>query len=130
MNLMKRFGWILLSILTLAGCTQSTTQSGSTDMDAFVSDLMSKMTLQEKIGQLNLITPGGGVPTGSVVSTDVETKIKAGNVGGIFGISGTERLRRTQKLAVEESRLGIPMIFGYDVIHGYKTIFPIPLGLS
>ncbi|HPF49970.1 MAG TPA: beta-glucosidase BglX [Draconibacterium sp.] len=127
---MKRFGLILISILILTACDQSTTKSENSEMDAFVSDLMSKMTLQEKIGQLNLITPGGGVPTGSVVSTDVEAKIKAGNVGGIFGISGPERLQLTQKMAVEESRLGIPMIFGYDVIHGYKTIFPIPLGLS
>lgn len=127
---MKRLGLIFLSILMITGCKQSITPSENSEMDAFVSDLMNRMTLQEKIGQLNLITPGGGVPTGSVVSTDVEAKIKAGNVGGIFGISGTERLRQTQKMAVEESRLGIPMIFGYDVIHGYKTTFPIPLGLS
>jgi beta-glucosidase len=60
----------------------------------------------------------------------VEAKIKAGNVGGIFGVYGPEKVRQAQKLAVEESRLGIPMIFGADVIHGYKTTFPIPLGLS
>jgi beta-glucosidase len=91
---------------------------------------MSEMTIEEKIGQLNLITPGGGIPTGSVVSTDVEAKVKAGNVGGIFGIYGPDKLRQAQQMAVEESRLGIPMIFGSDVIHGYKTTFPIPLGTS
>ena len=127
---MKRFGILVIAMVMLASCQQKSSTSGNSEMDGFVSDLMAKMTLQEKIGQLNLVTPGGGIPTGSVVSTDLEAKIKAGNVGGIFGISGPERLRETQRMAVDESRLGIPMIFGFDVIHGYKTIFPIPLGLS
>ncbi len=127
---MKRFGILVIAMVMLAACQQKSSTSGNSEMDGFVSDLMAKMTLQEKIGQLNLVTPGGGIPTGSVVSTDLEAKIKAGNVGGIFGISGPERLRETQRMAVDESRLGIPMIFGFDVIHGYKTIFPIPLGLS
>lgn len=127
---MKRIGILFIVMVMLAACQQKSSTSGNSEMDSFVTDLLAKMTLQEKIGQLNLVTPGGGIPTGSVVSTDLETKIKAGNVGGIFGISGPERLRETQRMAVEESRLGIPMIFGYDVIHGYKTIFPIPLGLS
>lgn len=95
-----------------------------------VEELLSKMTLEEKIGQLNLLTPGGGVATGSVVSEDVETKIKAGNVGGVFGVSSPERVRQAQDLAVKNSRLKIPLLIGSDVIHGYKTTFPIPLGLS
>ncbi|WP_243870356.1 beta-glucosidase BglX [Salegentibacter sp. BDJ18] len=95
-----------------------------------VEELLQKMTLEEKIGQLNLLTPGGGVATGSVVSEDVETKIKEGNVGGVFGVSSPEKVRQAQKLAVENSRLGIPLLIGSDVIHGYKTTFPIPLGLS
>lgn len=94
-----------------------------------VAVLMTKMTLQEKIGQLNLITPGG-IVTGEIVSKDVESKIKAGLVGGIFGINGVEKVRQAQEMAVRESRLGIPLIVGSDVIHGYKTTFPIPLGLS
>ncbi|MCA1758782.1 MAG: beta-glucosidase, partial [Bacteroidales bacterium] len=105
-------------------------QEKESEMERFVSDLLSRMTIEEKIGQLNLVTPGGGILTGSVVSTDVETKIKAGKVGGIFGIYGPDKLRQAQQMAVEESRLGIPMIFGADVIHGYKTTFPIPLGTS
>jgi len=105
-------------------------QEKESEMNRFIGDLMNRMTVQEKIGQLNLITPGGGIPTGSVVSTDVEAKVKSGQVGGIFGIYGPDRLRQAQQLAVEESRLGIPMIFGSDVIHGYKTTFPIPLGIS
>ena len=99
-------------------------------MDAFVQELMSKMTIEEKIGQLNLITPGGGIPTGEAVSTDVEAKIKAGNVGGIFGVYTPELVRQAQTLATKNSKHGIPMLFGADVIHGYKTTFPLPLGLS
>lgn len=95
-----------------------------------VEALLNKMTLEEKIGQLNLLTPGGGVATGSVVSQNVEEKIKAGQVGGLFGVTGPERVRVAQKLAVEQSRLGIPLLIGSDVIHGYRTTYPIPLGLS
>jgi beta-glucosidase len=90
---------------------------------------MSKMTIEEKIGQLNLVTPGGAV-TGSVVSTDVDTKIRKGQVGGLFGITGPDKIHRAQEIAVNNSRLHIPLIFGLDVIHGHRTIFPIPLGLS
>jgi beta-glucosidase len=104
--------------------------SVDTKMNSFISSLMAKMTLDEKIGQLNLLTPGGGVATGSVVSSDVESKIKAGSVGGLFGVIGVDRIRQAQELAVNNSRLKIPLIFGSDIIHGYKTTFPIPLGLS
>lgn len=99
------------------------------NMDKFVSDLMTKMTIEEKIGQLNLVT-GGEAITGSAVSTGVETKIKAGQIGGIFSMSSPTKIRAAQELAVKHSRLGIPIIFGMDVIHGYKTMFPIPLGLA
>ena len=95
-----------------------------------VEELLAKMTLEEKIGQLNLLTPGGGVATGSVVSEDVEAKIKAGKVGGVFGVSSPAKVRQAQELAVKNSRLGIPLLIGSDVIHGYKTTYPIPLGLS
>src|SRR5664279_1148506 len=98
-------------------------------MNAFVSNLMSKMTVDEKIGQLNLVTPGGAV-TGSVVSKDVDDKIRQGLVGGLFGITGPDKVRQAQDIAVKNTRLHIPLIFGLDVIHGHRTIFPIPLGLS
>ena len=104
-------------------------QSSATKMDRFIDRLMSKMTLQEKIGQLNLLNPGGGVPTGAAVSTGVEAKIKEGMVGGLFGVAGPEKVRKAQGLA-QESRMKIPLIIGSDVIHGYKTTFPIPLALS
>jgi len=99
-------------------------------MNAFVSDLMKKMTLDEKLGQLNLITPGAGVPTGSVVNSDVDKKIKTGLVGGMFGISGVENIRKAQDLVMRNSRLKIPMIFGSDIIHGYRTTFPLPIALA
>ncbi|MBW8243976.1 beta-glucosidase BglX [Muricauda oceani] len=95
-----------------------------------VEQLLQKMTIEEKIGQLNLLTPGGGVATGEVVSKDVGTKIKSGQVGGLFGVAGPAKVRKAQELAVKESRLGIPLLIGSDVIHGYKTTYPIPLGLS
>lgn len=99
-------------------------------MDQYVSSLMQKMTLDEKIGQLNLLIPGGAATTGSVVSSNVEAKIKQGSVGGLFGIIGAERIRQAQDIAVKQTRLKIPLIFGSDVIHGHKTTFPIPLGIS
>src|SRR3954469_5650004 len=110
--------------------TVNTTNNVSAKMNSFISALMAKMTLDEKLGQLNLLTPGGGVATGAVVSSDVEAKIKAGSVGGLFGVIGVDKIRQAQELAVTSSRLKIPLIFGSDIIHGYKTTFPIPLGLS
>lgn len=98
-------------------------------MNDFISDLMSKMTLEEKIGQLNLVT-AGEVTTGETVSTGVDGKIKNGDIGGIFSMTSVPRIRAAQELAVNHSRLKIPIIFGLDVIHGYKTTFPIPLGLA
>lgn len=95
-----------------------------------IEELLGKMTLEEKIGQLNLLTPGGGVATGSVVSENVEVKIKAGKVGGLFGVAGPEKVRQAQDIAIKNSRLKIPLLIGSDVIHGYKTTYPIPLGIS
>ena len=99
-------------------------------MNAFITALMAKMTVEEKIGQLNLITPGSGILTGSVVSTDVEGKIKSGKVGGLFGVIGAEKVKQAQDISMKESRLKIPLLFGSDVIHGHKTTFPIPIGVS
>lgn len=117
----------ILTLVILALFTSATAQSSK--MDAFITSLMSKMTVEEKIGQLNLVTPGGAV-TGAVVSKDVDEKIRQGKVGGLFGIWTPEKVRQAQKIAVENSRLKIPLLFGLDVIHGHKTIFPIPLGIA
>ncbi len=98
-------------------------------MKTFIDGLMKKMTLEEKIGQLNLPSSGDFV-TGQAQSSDIGNKIKQGKVGGLFNIKSVAKIKDVQKVAVEESRLKIPLIFGMDVIHGYETVFPIPLALS
>lgn len=98
-------------------------------MDKFINDLMSKMTLDEKIGQLNLPS-SGDITTGQAKSSNIAEKIKKGQVGGLFNIKGVEKIKEVQRIAVEQSRLKIPLIFGMDVIHGYETVFPIPLGMA
>lgn len=98
-------------------------------MDKFINDLMSKMTLEEKIGQLNLPS-SGDITTGQAKSSNIAEKIKKGQVGGLFNIKGVEKIKEVQRIAVEQSRLKIPLIFGMDVIHGYETVFPIPLGMA
>lgn len=95
----------------------------------FIEELLSKMTVEEKIGQLNLPT-SGDITTGQANSSDVAKNIKEGKVGGLFNIKTASKIREVQKIAVEQSRLKIPLLFGMDVIHGYETTFPIPLGLS
>jgi beta-glucosidase len=133
----KNMSRIVLIVLLLVNLFHVQAQPGkqpsaakNAQMNTFVSNLMKRMTLEEKIGQLNLLTPGGGVATGAVVSSDVEAKIKAGSVGGLFGVIGVDKIRQAQDLAVKNTRLKIPLLFGSDVIHGYKTTFPIPLALS
>ena len=124
----------LFTILLVAGTLQAQKPKPSTSTVSkagmYITNLMAKMTIEEKIGQLNLLTPGGGILTGSVVSSGVEAQIKAGSVGGLFGVIGVDKIKQAQQLAMNTSRLKIPMIFGSDVIHGYKTTFPIPLGMS
>lgn len=122
--------FVLIFGLMFAGFAQSNdAKSDSYRMNTFIDALMKKMTLEEKIGQLNL--PGSGdIVTGQAGNSDIGEKIREGKVGGLFNIKGVEKIRAVQKIAVEQSRLKIPLIFGMDVIHGYQTAFPIPLGLS
>lgn len=98
-------------------------------MKEFVDELMARMTLEEKIGQLNLQV-AGDIVTGGAVNTDVGHRIVNGQIGGVFNLKGADRIRELQDIAVKQSRLGIPLIIGMDVIHGYETVFPIPLALS
>ena len=118
----------LLLATALIGVTVQA-QKSPQDMDRFIDALMRRMTVEEKIGQLNLPVTGE-ITTGQAKSSDVAKKIEQGLVGGLFNLKGVAKIRDVQKLAVENSRLGIPLLFGMDVIHGYETIFPIPLGLS
>ncbi len=125
-NKMKKVvGTFLLAFLAWHTSSAQTNQK----MDKFIDQLMAKMTVEEKIGQLNLVT-GGEATTRTTVSTDVESKIKNGQIGGIFSMSTPAKIRKTQEIAIKQSRLKIPIIFGMDVIHGYRTVFPIPLGLA
>ena len=119
---------ILFALAMVVG-TLSVQAVDQAKMDQFINDLMGKMTLQEKIGQLNLPVTGD-IITGSTVSGDVVGKIKAGQVGGLFNMKGVQSIRALQEVAVKQSRLGIPLIFGMDVIHGYETVFPIPFAMS
>ena len=119
---------LLFACCALSSCSNSNKDSNNS-MDTFIDDLMSKMTLEEKIGQLNLPS-SGDITTGQAKSSNIAEKIKAGQVGGLFNIKGAEKIKEVQRVAVEESRLKIPLLFGMDVIHGYETVFPIPLGLA
>ena len=98
-------------------------------MKEYVDQLMEKMTLQEKIGQLNLMV-AGDITTGGAINTQVGNDIAQGNMGGVFNIKGIEKIKALQDIAINNTRLGIPLLVGMDVIHGYETMFPIPLALS
>ena len=95
----------------------------------FIDSLLARMTLDEKIGQMNLPV-GADIVTGDIMNSDIGADIAAGRVGGVFNMKGCGKIREYQRIAVENSRLGIPLIFGMDVVHGYETVFPIPLALS
>ena len=125
----------LLLALALAPAAQAQKKpapaASTTDqkMKQYVDDLLAKMTTEEKIGQLNLVSVGFDV-TGPVVSKDVDANIRKGNVGGVFNTYTPIAIRKLQEMAIKESRLHIPLMFGYDVIHGHRTVFPIALGLA
>ena len=106
-----------LSILLMA----LTACSRKTEEERFIDSLLSRMTLEEKIGQMNQLDP-------SWSAEEKEALIREGKVGSVFNIVGAKEVNRLQRMAVEETRLGIPLVAARDVIHGYKTIYPIPLG--
>ncbi|MFB9053216.1 beta-glucosidase BglX [Formosa undariae] len=137
----KQFSLKITSILIIAIIVSSCNSKSNTDtssktvtatenpFESKIDSILELMTIDEKIGQLNLPT-SGDITTGAAKGSDVGERIKEGKVGGLFNIKTAEKIYEVQKIAVEQSRLGIPLIFGMDVIHGYKTTFPIPLGLS
>lgn len=96
------------------------------DHEASIDSLLDIMTLEEKIGQMTLFTSDWDV-TGPTIRKGYEADIRTGKLGSIFNAHTADYNRKLQRIAVEETRLGIPLLFGYDVIHGYRTIFPIPL---
>ncbi|VBB43773.1 Periplasmic beta-glucosidase [uncultured Paludibacter sp.] len=108
---------------------QQSSTSKNTEKEAFINDLMSKMTIDEKIGQLNL-SSAGTIQTGEAKSSDTGKKIINGKIGAILNLTSASKVKELQEVAVTKSRLKIPLLFGLDVIHGYKTTFPIPLALA
>lgn len=126
---MKSITGLTLILFLFAACSQNPVGDKEAALNHKVDSVLKLMTLQEKIGQLVLYTSDWDV-TGPTIRSSYLDDIKKGNCGNIFNAHTVAYVRTLQKAAVEESRLGIPILFGYDVIHGYKTIFPISLGES
>jgi len=126
---MKKLIYSLFVLFFITSCQNS----NLTEKEKFIEDLISQMTLAEKAGQMNQYN-GFWDATGPMPEGDYQKKryneLKNGQVGSMLNVIGVEEIRALQKIAVEETRLGIPLIFGHDVIHGYKTMFPIPLAES
>lgn len=119
----------ILIALLLCAFMPTWAKGAKQDKKTFIDQLMAKMTIDEKIGQLNLQV-AGDITTGSAQNTQVGGLIAQGNMGGIFNLKGFDKIKALQDIAVKKSRLGIPLIVGMDVIHGYETIFPIPIAQS
>ena len=121
---MKKLGFLLLLLASFLKI-----QGQDEKMNTFINELMNKMTVDEKIGQLNLTTAGGFV-TGSAVNEQTQLKLRSGSIGGMLNGFSVASMRASQDVAVKESPNHIPLLFGMDVIHGYRIIFPIPLAMS
>lgn len=123
-----------IALLAACGLGMTACQSGSknnSEMDRYVSDLMSRMTLEEKVGQLNLKSNWMYFTNSTINEEDVSIRqIKQGLMGGVYGFTNQEMISQIQHYAVDSTRLGIPLLFGNDVIHGFQTVYPIPLGIS
>jgi len=115
-----------LTSTLIAAVFATATMAQVAEMNKFIDGLMARMTLHEKIGQLNLNSVGSH-GTGIIMNSGIVDKILHGELGGILNVRGASEVLEYQKLAVKSSRLGIPLLVGLDVVHGYKTIFPIPL---
>ena len=115
-------GLIAAAVLSCTSEQRQGTLGAGEEIDRKVEDLLSRMTLQEKIGQMNQISAGGEV-------APYAAAVREGKVGSILNEVDPLRLNEFQRIAVEESRLGIPILVGRDIIHGYRTVFPIPLGI-
>lgn len=126
---MTKFGSLLFIVLIVTTTNLKAQKNPDSKMNEFINNLMKRMTLQEKIGQLNLPSVGFDI-TGPTLSKGVEEKIKKGLVGGVFNTYTPIAVRKLQEMAVTQTRMKIPLLFGYDVIHGHRTIFPVNLGLA
>lgn len=112
---------VIGGLLSLAACTQAPNGKGDSATEQKIESLLSKMTLEEKIGQMNQLSSSGNIE-------EMSEQVKYGEIGSILNEIDPARINALQRVAMEESRLGIPLLMARDVIHGFKTIFPIPLG--
>ena len=112
---------IIITLLAGACCAVSSAALTEAEIDSRVSDLLGRMTLAEKVGQLNQRSGFG-------YADEMVGLVRSGGVGSILNETDPEVVNKLQRDAVENSRLGIPLVFARDVVHGFKTIFPIPLG--
>ena len=127
---MMRINVLKLYVLSVCVAVSSfTMRAEESDMNGFIDQLMKKMTLEEKVGQLNLL-PGKDVTTGSAVKSSFSQLIEKGQLGAVLNVSRLDKIRQLQEIAVNKGRLGIPLIFGLDVIHGNVTVLPVPLAQS
>ena len=115
-----------ISIFVVAILAATSVFAQKKPMNEFIDELMSKMTLEEKIGQLNLL-PGNDITTGAVMNSPLAQLTAEGKLGAVLNVKGQEKIKELQRIAVKKSRLGIPLLIGQDVIHGNQTVFPIPL---
>ena len=115
-----------ISIFVVAILAATSVFAQNKPMNEFIDELMSKMTLEEKIGQLNLL-PGNDITTGAVMNSPLAQLTAEGKLGAVLNVKGQDKIKELQRIAVKKSRLGIPLLIGQDVIHGNQTVFPIPL---
>lgn len=120
---MRKLFTLIALVVAMQACAQN-------EEDRFVDELMGRMTLEQKIGQMNLPSVGRNVVTGPIIKSDVKTLLREGRIGAVLNVQGADEVRTLQQFAVDSSALHIPLLVGLDVVHGFRTIFPTPLGIS
>ena len=126
---MRKFFVVLGALVLISGSALAQNEFGNSEIEHRVDTLLRRMTLDEKVGQLVLYS--AGVPTGPGTGrADYREQAAKGQIGAIGNLTGAAATNELQRIAVEKSRLGIPLLFGIDVIHGYRTVFPVPLGMA
>ena len=123
----------LLAVLSMAACLATSAiaaEAPGSVVSTRVEALLSRMTLDEKLGQLIQLPGGRQRAVNSRIDDALRARVRAGSVGSLLNVAGAGPARDLQRVAVEESRLGIPLLYGLDVIHGYRTIFPVPLAMA
>lgn len=125
MNSIKRLSTALFALLMIRAGSCSRNQAGKNDVEGRVDKLLAEMTLDEKIGQMSQVDPGM-----LGMEENLKKAVRDGRCGSLLNYWGADRANEIQRIAVKDSRLGIPLLIGRDVIHGYRTVFPIPLGMA